>query len=107
MKRLLLAIYILACAGCATITRDVTNQVALVRDSFNGLLPDNFSGPVDLSRADTYVTLTLKATNVHKDSTTGKWVWTSVHYHRSSSIPWFAGMTWKSEVDINLGTPTQ
>lgn len=102
--RTLLLATALAAAGCATITKNVTADVALVRDSFNSLLPPDFSGPIELHRSDMYVTFDLKASGVKKNAA-GQWTWTWVNYHRTASVPWFAGLTWKSDVLVVLGAP--
>ncbi len=103
--RLILAAAVLALAGCATITANVTKQIETVRNAFNSLLPSDFNGPVDLSFSDMYATVTIRATGVHK-LPSGEWTWASVSYAGTLSIPWFAGLTYKREDRFTIGTPT-
>lgn len=100
---LIVAAFALLFAGCATVVKDVTDNVALVRDAFNSLLPPDFNGPVHLSRHDAYVNVSIDAKGVHQVN--GAWTWTYVHYVRMTSLPILPGTPWKSDVDIQLGQP--
>jgi len=91
-------------AGCAGIPQKVANQLMEVRDAMTSMLPSDFSGPVDMSRKDGYVEITLKAGDVHKNDK-GEWTWKWVDYERKTHIPWFAGAQWTSDVHFKLGAP--
>lgn len=99
---LLIIMAAIALCGCSTVgnaTTKVFDQIALVRDEFNALLPSDFKGPIDLSRSDSYFTITLKAGNVHRLDT-GEWSWDWVEYQRLTHIP-----GWSSNVHFKIGSP--
>jgi len=102
-----LAILVIALTGCASMNKTTTeffDYITLVRDSFNKLLPPDFSGPVDISRNDSYFDISIKAGNLHRNPD-GLWTWDWVEYQRKTHIPWFSGAQWASDVHFKIGAP--
>lgn len=95
-------------SSCQTVgkaAQDVFAAVATVRDAFNAQLPDDFNGPVALSYFNGYYHITISATEVHKDATTGKWSWKTAHLKRDLHIPITPGFNWQSTWEVTLGAP--
>lgn len=91
-------------AGCANISKTVTDGAALVRQTMDAILPSDFSGPVDLSRVDGYIEIRLKGGGIHKNEK-GEWTWKWIEYERKTHIPWFSGAQWTSDVHFKFGEP--
>lgn len=106
MKKILAVIVLIfALAGCASITKGLQDQAALVQAILSANLPEGFNGPAELHIKDSYLQLDIVGTGITKDAKTGLWTWTAVKIDRVLKIPWFAGLTYTRELHITEGKP--
>lgn len=106
MKTLFVLFFALSLTGgCASVVKSI-DQVKLVRDAINGLLPSDFKGDVDLARDDAFFNVSLRAANLHRNEK-GEWTWDSVDYSRKTHIAAIGPAGWNSDVHVKLGKLAQ
>lgn len=93
--------------GCASRPSGQAAEAGLVHTLLDRLLPHDFRGPAHLEERGQYVTIVIDAGDLHRDAATGRWSWAWLDYQRTLNIPLFAGLPYKQEGKVRMGTPTK
>lgn len=67
-------------------------------------LPSDFRGPASIEERGQYLSIVITAGDLRRNDK-NEWTWAWLEYQRTLNIPLFAGVPYKHEGKVRLGTP--